>query len=95
MPDLKYTQFPEKEFLFAILSTLMLDGIRMLLLDTKNKKAPINTEDQSNLIEVNKEFAESIDILLSIKSKQNCLDYIKTATKREQIICLKCLHYRK
>ena len=73
---MKDSQLPEKEFFFGVLSTLMPDGVRMLLFEATKKRAPANSEDQSNLIEVNKEFAESIDMLLSMKSKQKCLDYI-------------------
>ena len=54
----------------------MPDGVRMLLFEATKKRALVNSEDQSNLIEVNKEFTESISMLLSMKSKQKWLGYI-------------------
>ena len=74
--DLKDRQLPEKEFLFGVLSTLMSDEVRMLLFEATKKRAPAKSEDYSNLIEISKEFAEQIDSLLSMKSKQQCLVYV-------------------
>ena len=45
----------------------MPDEVRMLLIETTKKRAPTNSKDQSNLIEVNKEFAESIDVAINEK----------------------------
>ena len=69
---MKGSLLPEKDFW----SSECTDGVRMLLFEATKKRASANSEDQSHLIEKNKEFVESFDMLLSLKSKQKCLGYI-------------------
>ena len=71
LPDLTDSQLPEKEFFFGILNTLMPDEMRTLLADATKIRAPQNSEDHGDLIELNQEFAEKVDLLFSIKSKKN------------------------
>ena len=72
LPDLKDSQLPEKEFFFGVLNTLMPDEMRMLLADATKSRAPQNSEDNGDLIELNQEFVEKVDLLFSMKSKEKC-----------------------
>ena len=76
LPDLTDSQLPEKEFFFGILNTLMPDEMRTLLADATKSRAPQNSEDHGDLIELNQEFAEKVDLLFSMKSKEKYLGYL-------------------
>ena len=72
----KTVSFLKKNFSFGVLNTLMPDEMRMLLADATKSRAPQNSEDHGDLIELNQEFAEKVDLLFSMKSKEKCLGYI-------------------
>ena len=76
LPDLTDSQLPVKEFFFGILNTLIPDEMRNLLADATKSRAPQNSEDHGDLIELNQEFAEKVDLLFSMKSKEKCLGYL-------------------
>ena len=68
-PDLKDTQFPEKEFMFGILSTLNPDADRELVAEGMKNRRPIAQDDNRDLVEVSGELKDAVINLFSIKSK--------------------------
>ena len=68
-PDLKDTQFPEKEFMFGILSTLNPDAVRELVAEGMKNRRPIAQDDNGDLVEVSGELKDAVMNLFSIKSK--------------------------
>ena len=68
-PDYTQSQQPEKEFMYAVLSTLKPDEIRTLVASSVINRAPIEQDDKADLIEVTYELKDSITGLYSMKSK--------------------------
>ena len=66
-PDYKPSQLPEKEFMYAVLSTLKPNAVRELIASCIVKRAPTSQDDKAGLIEVTSELKESITNLYSIK----------------------------
>ena len=68
-PDYKKSQQPEKEFMFAVLSTLMPDEVRILIASCLKERAPVSQDEKADMIEVTKELNDEIIRLYSMKSK--------------------------
>ena len=68
-PDYTQSQQPEKEFMYAVLSTLKPDEVRALVASSVMHRAPISQDDKADLIEVTHELKDSISELYSMKSK--------------------------
>ena len=68
-PDYKKSQQPEKEFMFAVLSTLMPDEVRTLIASCLKERAPVSQDEKADMIEVTKELNNEIIRLYSMKSK--------------------------
>ena len=68
-PDYTQNQQPEKEFMYAVLSTLKPDEVRALVASSVMHRAPISQDDKADLIEVTHELKDSISELSSMKSK--------------------------
>ena len=68
-PDIKPSQFPEKEFLYGIMCTLRPDGVRQLIANGVKNRSPETPEDNGDLIEVTVDLKDTIMNLFSMKSK--------------------------
>ena len=51
-PDLKDIQFPEKEFIYDILSTLKPDAVRELVATGMKNRSPLAQDDKGDLVEI-------------------------------------------
>ena len=69
-PDYKPSQLPEKEFIYAVLSTLKPNAVRELIASCIVKRAPTSQDGKAGLIEMTSELKESIMNLYSMKSKK-------------------------
>ena len=72
-PNFKPSQFPEKEFMYGILSTLKPDEVKQLVAQSLKDRA---RKSQDDLVEVTKELYNSIQDLYSMKSKRVLKVYV-------------------
>ena len=75
-PNFKPSQFPEKEFMYGILSTLKPDEARQLVAQSLKDRAPKSQDEKDDLVEVTKELYNSIQDLYSMKSKRVLKAYV-------------------
>ena len=68
-PDYKPSQLPEKEYMYAILSTLMPEAVRKLVAESLKKRSPASQDDKDGLVEMIPELQQQITQLYSMKSK--------------------------
>ena len=70
-PDLKESQFPEKEYMYGVLSTIKPDAVRELVAEGMKSRWPVAQDDHGDLVEVSGDLKHAITNLFSIKSKSN------------------------
>ena len=70
-PDLKESQFPEKEYMYGVISTIKPDAVRELVAEGMKSRWPVAQDDHSDLVEVSGDLKHAITNLFSIKSKSN------------------------
>ena len=70
-PDYDPPQFPEREFLFGVLSTLRENEMRQLVKEARDNRAIVNNENEDGLIEILPEIKEEIMSILPHKSKHH------------------------
>ena len=69
-PNFKPSQFPEKEFMYGILSTLKPDEVKQLVAQSLKDRAPKSQDEKDDFVEVTKELYNSIQDLYFMKSKR-------------------------
>ena len=75
-PNFKPSQFPEKEFMYGILSTLKPDEVRQLVAQSLKDRAPKSQDEKDDFVEVTKELYNSIQDLYFMKSKRVLKAYV-------------------
>ena len=78
---MKDTRFPEKEFMYGILSTLKPDAVRELVASGMKNRWPAAQDDHGDLVEVSGELQHAVMNLFSIKSKLH--HQLTIATKQQ------------
>ena len=70
-PDYPEIQLPERDYMFAVVSTVFPKALRKLIEETRMNRTSKNKEMDNDLIEINKEIKEEIMKIISIKRKLN------------------------
>ena len=85
-PYMKDSQFPEKEFMFGILSTLNPDAVRELVTaGMKNRRIDVQ-DDHGDLVEVCGELKDTVPDLYTMKSKfDNWLNIDENQPAKEEL----------
>ena len=68
-PDYNDSQLPDREFMFSVISTKFPQALLSLIREAKDKRAIIEENDDSEIIEILPEIREAIMGVLSHKSK--------------------------
>ena len=58
LPDIKENEFPERRFIFIILSTIYSDEIKAMIKDARDHRAIAKTQTNQEKIELTKEIME-------------------------------------
>jgi hypothetical protein len=82
-PDLADGQFPERDYLFAIVSTLYPKSLRKLIEEARIHRAKAGDEDDEELIWILPEIKKSIMDIISQKGKFKVFD--KSSHKRQSL----------
>ena len=68
-PDYTEKQLPERDYLFAIVSTLRPDSLDSLVSDARKKRSLNENPELEDFVEITKSFKEEINNVLTQKSK--------------------------
>ena len=68
-PDYTQKQLPERDYLFAIVSTLKSEELEDLVLEAQKKRSIYEAPEMGDFVEISTTFKEEIDRVLSKKSK--------------------------
>ena len=68
-PDYEQDQYPERDYLFAILSTLRKDELLQLIKTAKNNRAYSNQSEEDEMVQITNGFRNEIFNILPTKSK--------------------------
>ena len=72
-PDYPDAQLPERDYMFAVISTVYPKASRKLIEQTRINRASECKEMDDDLIEINRELKDEIMRIISQKRKQNLL----------------------
>ena len=82
-PDLKENELPERNYTWAIISTLKQDIVKSLFSEARLRRS-INSKEKSDyLIKVSQEFYDAISAVVCQKRKYNIFITLKYITHRD------------
>jgi hypothetical protein len=67
-PDYEEDEFPERDFLYTVISTLQPDVTKKLIQEAREKRSVHKTEDEEELVELDSEIKKEIFGVMAQKS---------------------------